>query len=251
MIVYFSGTGNSRYCAQKLASELGDELRDAAGYIQNQIAADLISGNPWVFVCPVYAWQMPRVFENFIRSGSFAGSEDTYFVFTCGGDMACAAERAKELCEALGLRYRGALEVRMPDNYIVMFKVPEAEKCAEIIAAAQPTLDAAIAHIRLGENLPEKKTGFMDRFKSNAINKGFYKMYVKSKGFCVSDACIGCGKCARHCPLANIELRDGKPHWGENCTQCMACICGCPTTAIEYGKSTVGKRRYQCPEYKA
>ena len=29
MIIYFSGTGNSRYAAQKLAAYLGDELTDA------------------------------------------------------------------------------------------------------------------------------------------------------------------------------------------------------------------------------
>lgn len=27
------------------------------------------------------------------------------------------------------------------------------------------------------------------------------------------------------------------------------CICGCPTAAIEYGKASKGKPRYQCPEY--
>ena len=29
---------------------------------------------------------------------------------------------------------------------------------------------------------------------------------------------------------------------------CMACICGCPAEAIEYGKKSRGKPRYQCPK---
>ena len=29
----------------------------------------------------------------------------------------------------------------------------------------------------------------------------------------------------------------------------MACICGCPVSAIEYGRKSQGKPRYQCPEY--
>ena len=33
MIVYFSGTGNSRYAAQLLANRLKDQLLDAAAYI--------------------------------------------------------------------------------------------------------------------------------------------------------------------------------------------------------------------------
>ena len=67
----------------------------------------------------------------------------------------------------------------------------------------------------------------------------------------VTDACIGCGKCERVCVLKNISIREGRPIWGEECTHCMACICGCPTEAIEYGKRSQGKPRYQCKDYKA
>ena len=74
--------------------------------------------------------------------------------------------------------------------------------------------------------------------------------YVKATKFCATDACIGCGKCVERCVLNNIRLENGKPKWGEHCTHCMACICGCPTEAIEYGKTSRGKRRYQCPEYR-
>ena len=42
-----------------------------------------------------------------------------------------------------------------------------------------------------------------------------------------------------------IQLRENKPVWGRNCTHCMACICYCPTEAIEYGKKSIGKPRYQ------
>lgn len=250
MVVYFSGTGNSRYCAKKLACALDDALLDSADYLKHQIAAELISDKPWVFVCPIHAWQMPRVFEDFLRSGAFAGSEDAYFVFTCGSEIGCAALRAEALCKEKGLNYKGTLEVVMPDNYIVMFKAPDADQCARIIEAAQPELERAIDVIRAGETLPEKKTGALDRFKSKVINKGFCQMPVKSKGFYVTDACIGCGKCAARCPLGNIGMQEGRPAWGERCTQCMSCINGCPKTAIEYGKRTAGKRRYQCPEYR-
>ena len=101
MIVYFSGTGNSRYCAQYLAHELDDEILDAGHYIRHGIAADLISGKPWVFVCPTYAWQLPGIFDQFIRAGDFKGSAEAYFVMTCGDDIGNAAAYIKPLCAAL------------------------------------------------------------------------------------------------------------------------------------------------------
>ena len=67
--------------------------------------------------------------------------------------------------------------------------------------------------------------------------------------FNFADACVSCGKCESLCVLNNISIQDGKPKWGNHCTHCMACICGCPAEAIEYGKKSLGKPRYWCDEY--
>ena len=79
---------------------------------------------------------------------------------------------------------------------------------------------------------------------SGPVNPIFYKCFVKADAFAVSSACIGCGQCAKRCPMNNVALKDGKPSWGKNCTHCMACICYCPKEAIEYGKKSVGQPRY-------
>ena len=60
MVVYFSGTGNSRYCAQWLAHGLEDTLVDAFAYMRENAAAELNSEKPWIFVSPTYCWQLPR-----------------------------------------------------------------------------------------------------------------------------------------------------------------------------------------------
>lgn len=250
MIVYFSGTGNSRYCAEFLADRLQDELLDAAGYIRHGIAADLISGKPWIFVAPTYGWQLPRIFTQFLQSGCFAGSEDAYFVMTCGGDIGNAAGHIQPLCKQLGLTFRGVLQVVMPENYIAMFDAPEREEAAAIVAAATPCLEAAAVRISEGGDLPQWKPGIADRLKSGIVNKAFYRFFVKADAFTVSEACVGCGKCEEACVCGNIRMEQGRPVWSDRCTHCMACICGCPVSAIEYGKKSVGKPRYQCPPYK-
>ena len=84
---------------------------------------------------------------------------------------------------------------------------------------------------------------------SSAVNPIFYRLFVKAAAFQVRDACIGCGQCADRCPMNNITIKAGKPVWGNDCTHCMACICYCPTKAIEYGKKSVGKPRYHFEQW--
>ncbi len=249
MIVYFTGTGNSRYCANLLAHKLEDEVIDSLPFIKDGIAAELISEKPWVFVGPVYAWQMAHIFVDFIRAGNFSGSKDAYFVITCGGSIGGAGEYMRALCREKGLNYKGTIPVVMPENYVAMFSVPDEEKSRRMVKIAHQRLEKRAQLIAEGENFPEEKIGFKSRFLSGAVNKGFYMGFVNAKKFYATDKCIRCGKCTRLCPYNNISIVDGKVTWGDKCTHCMACISYCPTEAIEHGKTSVGKRRYRCEEY--
>lgn len=249
MLLYFTGTGNSRFVANFMASRLGDEAIDCGRLIKDGIAGEFISQKPYVIIAPIYSWRMPAVMENFLRNAQFNGNKKTYFLLTCGGDMGAYNVYAKKLCEEKELSYGGCMEVVMPDNYILMFKAPDVEESKSIIRKNFPSLAATAAHILKGLDLQEKKVTWLDKFKSGIINDGFQKYFVKADGFHATSDCVGCGKCVQDCMLNNITLSEGKPVWGECCTQCMACICGCPKEAIQYGKRTYGKARYQCPEH--
>jgi len=185
----------------------------------------------------------------FIKSGCFQGNKNTYFVLTCGGDSGNAQSHCRALCEEKGLQFQGMAEIVMPNHYIVMFDAATVEKEQSLMAAVAPTLEKSIECIRNEQKLPTKKTSLADKLKSSLIGTGFNKYYIKADKFFTTDACTACGKCAELCPLGNISLQNSKPEWQQNCTHCMACICSCPTEAIEYGQSTKGKRRFICPEY--
>ncbi len=249
MIVYFTGTGNSRYCAHFLADRLQDTATDAFPFIRNKVAAALTSETPWIFVAPTYAWQLPHIFESFLRSGRFTGNQNAYFVMTCGAEIGAPQTRIQALCREIGLTYQGVLQVVMPENYIAMFGAPEAAEARTIIHAAHPTLETAAALIRAGQPFPFHRAGVLDRVKSGPVNPLFYRLCVRAKPFRATERCVGCGKCAAVCPLDNIHLQTGHPVWGPQCTHCMACICTCPVQAIEYGTHSQGKPRYQCPDY--
>ena len=123
------------------------------------------------------------------------------------------------------------------------------EEAKKIIDAAREPLLEAAALIAGDQPFPGGKLTLADRLKSGIVNRFFYRFCIKSSPFYTTLACNGCGRCAKMCFTNCIVMREGKPHWEGHCTHCMACICGCPQYAIEYGKKSQGKPRYRCEEY--
>lgn len=245
MILYFSGTGNSRYTAEYIAELTGDEAVDIGARMREaKEGGAFTSRAPFVFVCPVYGWRIPRVFEQFLRKSSFHGTREAYFVITCGSDIGNAAGHLRGFCREKGMDLKGVSPVIMPENYIAMFEAPGKEEAEKIVDAAIPVIEGIAEKIKRGESIPEAKIHLTDRLKSGIVNTCFYAFCVKAKGFQAEESCIGCGKCERICPLNNIRLQRSRPVWGNRCTHCMACICGCPKEAIEYKNISRGKKRY-------
>ncbi len=102
MILYFSGTGNSRWAARRLADALGDaEVVSINDALKAGEAPALRSERPIAVVAPTYAWRLPRVVDAWLRRVSFEDNRDVYFVLTCGGAVDNAAKHARRLCQTL------------------------------------------------------------------------------------------------------------------------------------------------------
>ena len=71
------------------------------------------------------------------------------------------------------------------------------------------------------------------------VNPIFRETYVtdgaviKEKGYHITDACIGCGTCRKHCPQRCIE--EGTPYKirQNNCLHCGSCYEKCPVRAVK------------------
>ena len=244
MILYFSGTGNSRYAAETVSRITGDELVSLNKLIKAGESGNFVSQRPLVIVAPVYAWRLPRLVSDFLLRASFDGNKDIYFLLTCGDSAGAAAVYAARLCQKTGLNFRGFATIVMPENYIALFTAPSEQQSQQLIAAADQRLAQLAGLIAAGEPLPMEKSGLIGSICSKLINPLFYRFTIKDKAFYATEQCNGCGRCAQLCPLNNIRLAEAKPCWLGNCTHCMACIGGCPQQAIEYGRGTKGKRRY-------
>ena len=248
MILYFSGTGNSKYVAKRIADALGDALVNLNDRIKASDTSPVETGERLVIVTPTYAWRIPRVVRDWLRKTELRGAKQAWFVMTCGSEIGNADKYNRELCAEKAISCMGTAQIVMPENFIAMFNAPTVEEARRIVAKAEPFIDRAIAAIRAGHMFSPPRKKLYDRIASSAVNPVFYPLFVKANPFTASDVCIGCGKCEKLCPLNNITLQNARPVWGTNCTQCMACICYCPTRAIEYGKKSAGKPRYHFEE---
>lgn len=244
MVLYFSGTGNSRYVAQRTAEVLDNQLLSMSDHIKVEDTSPVKTDERLVIVTPTYAWRIPRLVENWLRRTEFPGGKQAWFVMTCGSEIGNAAKYNRTLCEEKQLTYMGTAQIIMPENYIAMFNAPQTEEARQIVAKAKPDIDRAISAIAAGQPFPVPRNSLYDRFMSGPVNPIFYSFFVKAKAFAAGDTCTGCGQCASLCPTNNITIQNGKPVWGGNCTHCMVCICHCPVEAIEYGKKSLGKPRY-------
>ena len=243
MVLYFSGTGNSRFVARAIAKETGDELICLNDRIKRGDISPLQSDRSFVFVTPTYGWRMPQIVYDAILHTKFEGSNAAYFVLTCGDGVGDAQKYLARLCEQKQIAFAGLVKVIMPENYIVLYSAPNQGEETRILQKALPQIREIAHKIQKRESLVEKPASLIGKLQSSLFNPVFFA-WVGARGFRSTSACIGCGKCKDVCPLNNIRITDGLPKWGSRCTHCMACICGCPTEAIEYGNITKGKRRY-------
>lgn len=250
MIFCFSGTGNSRYIAKKIAETLEDTIIDLNVKIEENDYSPLQTGCHVIVVVPTYAWRIPRIVSNWLLSTKLLGAKRIWFVMDCGGEIGNAAKYNRQIACEKQLQYMGTMQIIMPENYIAMFNAPQVNEAKQIVEKAVPYIENAITFIKAEKPFPIPRNNLYDRFMSGPVNPVFYRFFVKANAFLVDKRCTGCGQCAKKCPLNNIKLINGKPVWNKNCTHCMACICYCPVKAIEYGKKSKNRPRYYFEQLK-
>lgn len=244
MVLYFSGTGNSKYIAKCIADALNVELFNINVRIKAGDTNPVQADEDIILVTPTYAWRIPRVVSDWISKTELSNAKRIWFVMNCGSEIGNAAKYNQELAKQKNLKYMGTAQLVMPENYIAMFSAPDKAEARVIVEKTKPDIQNVIGCIQAGLEFPAPRNNLYDRFMSSVVNPIFYQKIVKADAFTVNNDCIGCGKCVQLCPLNNIHLNNSKPKWGNRCTHCMACICYCPKEVIEYGKKSIGKPRY-------
>ncbi len=252
MILYFSATGNSKYCAEKIASKTGGELCSMNHMMRNQITEIDVKGSPLLgFVCPTYDFDMAYAVAEFLDDLVIKHVPDSCYVFavfTCGKSCGTAEKTMRRILGKKKIELSAAFKVEMPDNYIPMFPLAEKAEQMRALESAELCLTDVI------ESIEAQKHTTITTKQMPAPMKFLIKRLVipgqrkATKNFWVNENCIGCGLCEEICPKNLIRLQDGKPVWiKDDCACCLGCIHRCPKQAIQYGKKTEKTGRYMNP----
>lgn len=243
MIYYFSATGNCKYVAQRLGQALNEPT--CSIFAPGAAVCTLAPGERLGFVCPTYAWGLPSVMEEFLSRFACTGSPaaPVFWVSTYGTTPGNSAYFANKLLHG---QIHAFYSIKMPDTWTPMFDLSDPARVAALNAAAETELDAVIARIQRGET-PRRMRRQLPRL-TVPVYKRFYAKLRQTKNFTVDDSCIGCGLCAKKCPVQAIEMQAGRPHWTQpTCAMCLGCLHRCPQFAIQYGSATRAHGQYRNP----
>lgn len=249
MILYFTGTGNSKFVADYLAEKLDDEVISLNNTIKSNEKLVCESEKPYIIIAPIYAWRLPEIVEETIKKAQIKGTKSVYCIVTMGENSGNADKYIGKIISDKGMNFTGYIGVAMQNNYLFMEKMPDKKVADNSLKYIIPKLDKIAAAIKNGESLKKDDKTALAAVMSCFVNKGFNKFMLKNQQLKADERCISCGKCEQLCPVNNIELTDNKPIFKGNCCGCLACLHHCPKEAINVKNQTQDKGRYICPEY--
>lgn len=233
VVFYFSGTGNSRFVAERLSRATGaecysiEETVDFDGYIarQEQIG----------FCYPIDGSCVARPMREFVRAHKDALSGKQFVIFCT--QLMFSGDGAHALCAELSSgeeRVVYAEHIHMPNNIcnFSLFPVRNGAKNARVLKKAIRRIDRAAADIARGVVrrrgfhplsvlLGKSQSAFWPEVEARAAND------VRT-----SDECIRCGKCVRTCPMQNLTMTPSGVVQAGNCAVCYRCVNACPKQAI-------------------
>lgn len=246
-IFYFSATGNSLQTALDIANALGDtEVMSISKAGMNYNCSSELIG----FVFPVYAWGLPNIVYEFIKSCNFNKNAYFFSIVTCGGAIGTCLTDVNNLLKEKDAYLHYGSKLRFVSNYIFMVDIKK-DKLDKKLERADSRLAVITQDIKSRKECKIKDSlGILSGYLKNMHEKASASYKSTDKEYNISESCIKCGICVSVCPVKNIEIIDEKVMFKHNCERCLACIHWCPQKAINYKDKTQNKQRYHHPKVK-
>ncbi len=241
IVYFFSGTGNSLKVALSIQKAQGD--CDVVSMGMSPVPPG--NAKSIGFVLPCYFGGVPSRVLDYITHMELPKQESPYVyaVVTYGAMIGSALGQLDKALHERGITLNYAAALKSFANYVVMYDMSDkvAEKTAESKADLQPVIADILEHKTIMVKRPSLLVGVYTHMAAKDI-------HIRDRNFVVHTTCNSCGVCEQVCPVRNIKMDAGKPHWLGHCEQCLACLQWCPQRAIDYGGKTRKRGRYTNPE---
>ncbi len=250
VIFFYTGTGNSLWCARVLAHALGETELMPMPRITSDVV--IVDADCVGFVFPVHMWGVPGAVLNFIRRLHPDPAKYYFALAVNAGQVSATLLQLQDFMAGCRMKLSAGFSLVLPSNYIPWGgpgSLAEVQK--KIQQAGGRIQDSIVPILRKRSVQPVDEGPLWQRIIFTWIYKlTFSRISAMDKDFWVDAKCNACGICEKICPARNIRMQQGKPIWKHVCEQCLACIQWCPQAAIQYGKKTPLYPRYHHPEVK-
>ncbi|WMJ80103.1 EFR1 family ferrodoxin [Clostridium sp. MB40-C1] len=238
LLIYFSGTGNSKFIAECIKKEFNKRGHNITLYsIENNLPINWDCYEFFIFGSPKYYEYTPLFFINWIKKNVPRLSRHSKCILFCTGSAAIATsfKSLNKILKKKNLHVVITKTFQMPSNYLIGFFNPTDEEKYDIYSKWSFEKAGLMVQDFLDNIYSIEKINPIIGFMCEKVSYYFCKSTkYKSKNFSISPNCTKCTQCIRHCPTHNIQLIDDKIVFKNNCILCTRCINFCPENAIIY-----------------
>ena len=239
LILYFSGTGNTKFVAEKFEHELKlNGIKTEIHSIEQAVPIAPDTYDLLILGCPKY-YEFPMLhFVNSIKQRLQAGKKEIPVLAFCTqtGPLKTNFNGMAKVLARKNHQLIVSKSFQMANNFLIFksFQQTDEQDIKDRIDQIDPQVKELVTAF-LNKKAQMEHVGFFMGGMEHLVAVSCDKLFpVFAMKYSASDACVSCGMCEKMCPKQNITIKGGKPQFGKHCMFCMRCINLCPANAILY-----------------
>jgi len=246
IMIYFSGTGNSKYIAELFGQKLHIScysIEDDVDFSKLILSEEIIA-----FCYPIYGSRVPRIMREFVSKHAQQIENKKLIIFCT--QMIFSGDGARAFTDIFPHGFVDVIYAEhflMPNNVCNVFitPLPTSKKIQKYLSKANIKMQTVCDDILNGVT---KKRGF--NFVSRALGaiQGAFLPGIEKWALgrvWIDNDCNECLLCVSICPANNFEYNKTTVETKNNCMMCFRCINKCPQKAIAVSLRGKVKRQYK------